>query len=229
MFPLPLRRCQVGMKALTVHLVAVLFAVVQGLFSRSIIEVPICCAMPLHLVLLANSGEWISGWNESSKLLSFPSVFDVACHSYIQHDAFCAHVVCWLSFFVCFALKRWLGLLICSSATLLMLSCSPFLEFCKWCVIRLGASECGWEWGWCVVRAWMRVRTLVAVLHILEPVQDFGREPGQDSITVVQAWGDEGIYEGLSQMFGEGGPKSSSSTDEDVSREKQVRDILYIL
>ena len=43
------------------------------------------------------------------------------------------------------------------------------------------------------------------VLHILEPVQGFGREPGQDSITVVQVGGDEGIDEGLSHRFGEGG------------------------
>ena len=41
------------------------------------------------------------------------------------------------------------------------------------------------------------------VLHILEPVQSFGREPRQDSITVVQAGGDEGI-----DRFGEGGPES---------------------
>ena len=32
------------------------------------------------------------------------------------------------------------------------------------------------------------------VPHILEPVQGFGREPGQDSITVVQAGGDEGRH-----------------------------------
>ena len=31
------------------------------------------------------------------------------------------------------------------------------------------------------------------ILHILEAVQGFGREPGQDSIVVFQAGGDEGI------------------------------------
>ena len=41
------------------------------------------------------------------------------------------------------------------------------------------------------------------VLHILEPVQSFGREPGQDFITVVQAGGDEGMDEGLSHRFRE--------------------------
>ena len=46
------------------------------------------------------------------------------------------------------------------------------------------------------------------VLHKLEPVQGFGREPGQDSITVVQVEGDEGMDEGLSHRFGEGGPES---------------------
>ena len=39
------------------------------------------------------------------------------------------------------------------------------------------------------------------VLHILEPVQCFGREPGQDSVTVVQAGGDEGMDEGLGHRF----------------------------
>ena len=42
------------------------------------------------------------------------------------------------------------------------------------------------------------------VLYIL----GFGREPGQDSITVVQAGGDEGMDEGLSHRFGEGGLES---------------------
>ena len=46
------------------------------------------------------------------------------------------------------------------------------------------------------------------VLHILEPIQGFGREPGQDSIAVVQAGGDEGMDEGLSHRFREGGPES---------------------
>ena len=46
------------------------------------------------------------------------------------------------------------------------------------------------------------------VLHILEPVQGFGREPGQDSITVVQVGGDEGVDEGLSHRFREGGLES---------------------
>ena len=41
------------------------------------------------------------------------------------------------------------------------------------------------------------------VLHKLEPVQDFGRESRQDSITVVQERGDEGMDEGLSHRFGE--------------------------
>ena len=44
------------------------------------------------------------------------------------------------------------------------------------------------------------------VLHILEPVQGFGKEPRQESITVVQARGDEGMDEGLG--FGEGGLES---------------------
>ena len=48
------------------------------------------------------------------------------------------------------------------------------------------------------------------VLHILEPVQGFGGEPGQDSITVVQAGGEEGMDEGLSHRFGEGGPESGN-------------------
>ena len=39
------------------------------------------------------------------------------------------------------------------------------------------------------------------VLHILEPIQGFGREPGQDSIAVVQAGGDEGMDEGLNHRF----------------------------
>ena len=46
------------------------------------------------------------------------------------------------------------------------------------------------------------------VLHILEPVQDFGREPGQDSIRVVQTGGDEGMDEDLRGRFREGGPES---------------------
>ena len=46
------------------------------------------------------------------------------------------------------------------------------------------------------------------VLHILEPVQGSGREPRQDSMTVVQAGDDEGMDEGLSHWFGEGGPES---------------------
>ena len=46
------------------------------------------------------------------------------------------------------------------------------------------------------------------VLHILEPVQGFGREPRQDSIIVVQVGGDEGMDEGLCHRFGEGGPES---------------------
>ena len=46
------------------------------------------------------------------------------------------------------------------------------------------------------------------VLHILEPIQGFGREPGQDSIAVVQAGGDEGMDEGLSHRFRERGPES---------------------
>ena len=46
------------------------------------------------------------------------------------------------------------------------------------------------------------------VLHILEPVQGFGRELGKDSITVIQAGGDEGMDEGLSDRFREGGPES---------------------
>ena len=46
------------------------------------------------------------------------------------------------------------------------------------------------------------------VLHILEPVQGFGREPRQDSITVVQAGGDEGMDDGLSHRFGERGLES---------------------
>ena len=32
-------------------------------------------------------------------------------------------------------------------------------------------------------------------LHILEPVQGFGTEPGQDSITIGQVGGDEGMSE----------------------------------
>ena len=43
------------------------------------------------------------------------------------------------------------------------------------------------------------------LLHILEPVQGFGREPRQYSITVVQAGGDEDMDEGLSHRFGERG------------------------
>ena len=46
------------------------------------------------------------------------------------------------------------------------------------------------------------------VLHILEPIQGFGREPRQDSITVVQAGGDESMDEGLSYRFRVGGPES---------------------
>ena len=46
------------------------------------------------------------------------------------------------------------------------------------------------------------------VLHILEPVQGFGREPGQDSITVVQVGGDEGMDKGLSHQLGKGGSES---------------------
>ena len=50
-------------------------------------------------------------------------------------------------------------------------------------------------------------------LHILEPIQGFGRETGQDSIAVVQAGGDEGMDEGLSHRFREGGPESGEVTD----------------
>ena len=43
---------------------------------------------------------------------------------------------------------------------------------------------------------------------ILEPVQGFGRELRQDSITVFQAGGEQGMDEGLCRKFGEGGPES---------------------
>ena len=43
------------------------------------------------------------------------------------------------------------------------------------------------------------------VLH--NPGACFGREPRQDSITVIQEGGDEGMDEGLSHRFREGGPE----------------------
>ena len=46
------------------------------------------------------------------------------------------------------------------------------------------------------------------VLHILELVQGFGGDPGQCSITVVQAVGDEAMEKGLSHRFREGGSES---------------------